>query len=385
VWAVCDDINRNMAALNPTAGTAPQTTVLAGQPNTGTELAEDQALLVSGPDGNTYLIYRLNGDVNHPNDSAVRAQVDKNDLNLVSALGLRNVQPRSISAALLNAIPLVGKITNPVAGISGQQSSVPGLTVSVGQSFEVRPDSNTVHYYVALPTGIQQVSEAVAQIVRYENSGGRNQIQELRPDEISTVPTATDPLPVSEYPNSVPTVLNADARPVMCLRWAADFTDQQKPIGKTQVTVDYNLEVPIDKATGNSMARVQIGTPNPEGQKVDYFLMNGATGLTVHAAANANQFWTGPIDLVTARGVVYSIPDLATAQQLGVASGNGSTANPGGYGVYPAPESIVGLLPISGQSLSTQNVQRTFDTLSVPDTAGQYTTVSTPTAGNSGP
>lgn len=382
VWAVCDEIPRNEAAPNPTAGAAPQTTVLGGQSDTGMELAQDQALLVSGPDSKTYLIYRLSGDINHPNDSAVRAQIAMSDPNVVYALGLRNVQPRRISAALINAIPLVGEITNPVAGINGQKGTISGLPVAVGQSFEVHPDSRTVHYYIALPNGIQQVSEAVAQIARYENSGGRSQIQEVRPDEISTLPIENQ-LPVTEYPNLVPNVIDADARPVMCLRWAADLSDPQKPIARTQVTVDSQVERPVDKATGRLMNRIQIGTPNANGQKIDYFLMNGAAGVTVHSAANANEFWTGPIDLVSARGVVYSIPDIDTAKGLGVANANGSPIDPASYGIYPAPESIVSLLPTSVEALSTQNVQRTFDTLPIPETAGQYTAMST-AAGNGG-
>jgi len=42
--------------------------------------------------------------------------------------------------------------------------------------------------------------------------------------------------------------------------------------------------------------------------------------------------------------------------------------------VPPAPASIVGLLPLGGESLDIQAVQRTYDSMQVPDNVGQFIT-----------
>jgi hypothetical protein len=71
----------------------------------------------------------------------------------------------------------------------------------------------------------------------------------------------------------------------------------------------------------------------------------------IRSAQSPGDFTTGPIFLVGARGVKYGIPNTNTAAVLGF-----------GTDMFrPAPASIVRLLP-SGAELSTQRVQRTFDT-----------------------
>ena len=167
---------------------------------------------------------------------------------------------------------------------------------------------------------------------------------------------------------------------VMCLQWSADYTNPNQPIARTSVFLNTTLALPADKSSSTGqMVPLQIGTPSPSGVKIDYFLMNSPAvgdGLAVHGATNPGEFSNGPIYLVTARGVTYSIPNLQTAQGLGVASTTGPQ-----YGLWPGPQSIISLLPASAQDLSTQSAQRTFDTLQVPGSAGQYAPPTTATAG----
>lgn len=384
-WAVCDNIQYRTDMPTSSAQQGVQTYVLAGVSNLGQALADFNTAYVAGPDGNNYLIYARQHNVNNQNDSDVRAVVDTHNPAVMTALGLTAVQPRQISAALLNAIPYVGQITNPMAQYAGQQAAIAGLPVPPGQSFKVQRATGSYDYYVALPNGVEKVSESVAEIARFANSGGSQDIRLASPDQVDNLPqlTPNDPLGVALYPGNVTTdgQIAASTDTTMCLRWTADYSNPSQPIARTSIFLDHQVDLPADKNSQTGMMTpVQIGTPAPNGTKIDYFLMNSPAigdGAAVHAATNLGEFSNGPIYVVTARGVTYSVPNLQTAQGLGVANTTGPQ-----FGIWPAPQSILGLLPASSQELSVQAVQRTFDTLQVPGNAGQYVT---PTSTTSGP
>lgn len=377
-WALCDNLPRDTAALNQVASDKPPTTTaMVGQPNIGDTLTDTQALLVSSDGGRTlYLVYGLTGDINHPDDSAVRAEVDKNDRQLMAALGIDSLTPRRISVALLNAIPQVGKLQNPANGLDTSQQAAGALAangLSVGQSFKVQALGSGAPpvYYMAVPGGKQQVSETVALIAQYENSGGQAGIRSVPPDEAGPVHDSTTGLQVNttEYPGKLPVVIAADAKPTTCLGWAADFKDPQKPLYKTRVAVDVAVELPADKDGPNGrMMPVPIGQGGPGG-KIDAFAMlPGMGGAVIRAASSAKEFGSGPIYVVDPRGVKFSVPNLQTANVLGITDGSDSG------GIPPAPEPIVGLLPNGAQALDVQSVLHSFDAMPMPANAGQYIT-----------
>jgi hypothetical protein len=126
------------------------------------------------------------------------------------------------------------------------------------------------------------------------------------------------------------------------------------------------------------MQDVAIGQGTPSG-KIDSFFMNPTTqsgGVVVRAASNAREFGSGPIYIVDQQGLKYSVPDLFTAQVLGVADGSAEG------GIPPAPEAIMSFLPLGPTTLSMQAVQRTFDALPMPQNAGQYMTPVNQPGGN---
>lgn len=372
-WAVCDDTQRDENATNHTLGQPVTTSVLAGVPNIGQQLPPGEALLATAPDNNTYLIYQRQSNVNDPNDSDVRARIDINDRAITSALHLTNHQPRQISAALLSAIPSVGDITNPVVNQPGlgQFPSSTDVGVKIGQAFRVQQADGSYNYYVMLQNGVEQVSETTAQIVRAETG-----LQADMPSvALAKMPGMTtlnnDPLNVKEYPGQLSDVIDADTEPLICLGWRADTSDQQKPQAYTRITIDKGYHLPVDSSTGQQMAMNKIGQANPDGQRIDDFFMDPKyQGITVRAAGSAGEFYNGPIELVSQRGLVYSIQDLRTAQVLGVAGGG--TTPP--WGMSPAPQAILQLLPTSAQTLNDQNVQHTYDSLPLPASAGVYMT-----------
>jgi hypothetical protein len=270
----------------------------------------------------------------------------------------------------LNAIPTVSDIVNPAQGLQINQPATPVLTnagLSVGQSFSVQQVGQAPQYYIAVPGGMQPVSNTTAQIAWFDNEKNTTAIPSVQPQVVESVPLVKNGLMVnvSDYPGPVPGVINADRQPVMCLGWHADYTDKQKPLSKTRVTVDFNLELPGDtQGVNGQMNTVPIGQPTSAG-KVNHFFMNPALGgVAIRSASSAKEFGSGPIYVIDSRGVAFSVPNVFTAQVLGVAD---SSAN-----VPPAYASIVRLLPLGGAPLDVQAVQRTFDSMSVPDNVGQY-------------
>jgi type VII secretion protein EccB len=379
-WAVCDNIQRDLDAPTQTGHRTPTTTVLVGQPDLGANLAPGQAVLVSSDSGRTlYLVYGLTA-TSDPDDSAVRAQIDTGDQAVLKALRIDPASYRAVSPAVLNAIPGVAEIKDPDLGLDQAQApfaALQGANLKMGESFSVSQIGQAPQYFIVVPGGMQQVSETTAQIARFENSAGVAQIPQVQPDVTDPVPQITNGLRVNvtNYPGSVPALQSADVKPVMCLGWTADYTDPQKPLEKTRVTIGINMVLPPDPAgPGGQMAAVPIGSGTSVGKINQFFMAPALGGTAIRAASNPREFGSGPIDVIDARGVAYSVPDIYTAQVLGVADASTTGDLP------PAPQSIVSLLPLGGSSLDTQSVLRTFEGMSVPPSIGQYLPV--PTQGN---
>ncbi len=377
-WAVCDQLPTNASAANQ----QPQVTVLAGESNIGTNLQQGQALLAQGPNNNQeYLIYDQTSNANNAeDDSTVAAPIDSSDAHVLDALNIQSVQPRLISSALLGAIPQVTEIQNPVNKVPGfgnapSDYTLPGITV--GDSFSVANESGQDTYYVALSDGIQSVTQTVAQIVLYEH----NEVipKQLAGNLIANIKSVNE-LDVASYPNIIPQVVDAALHPVTCLGWTADTSNPLKPLVRTRVTIDVKLELPTDpNNSGAPMVTVPIGQPSPDGEKIDAFFMNPSfQSIAVHAATSPGEFSTGPIYIVAGRGVKYSVADELTAQGLGIASSGNSD------GMSAAPESILRLLPSSAQTLSTENVMHTYDSVSLPTNDGLYMSPASEDGGPSG-
>jgi type VII secretion protein EccB len=379
-WAVCDQIQRDTSALNQTGHNAPSTTVLVGESNIGTNLAPGQAVLVSSDGGRTlYLVYGLSNSAD-PNDSAVRAQIDVGDQAVLKALGIDPNSYRVVSPAVLNAIPGVAEIRNPTQGLDNNAPPVDALRgagLKMGESFSIQQIGQQPQYFIVVPGGMQQVSEGTAQIARYENSSDSPVIRQIQPDITDPVTHVQNGLQVnvSNYPAGVPKLQSADAKPVMCLGWNADYTDPQQPLEKTRVTIGITMVMPPDPASpGGQMVPVQIGQGTASGKVSQFFMDPGLGGTAIRAASNPKEFGSGQIYVIDPRGVAYSVPDTYTAQVLGVADGTATG------GLPPAPQSIVSLLPLGGSPLDTQAVLRTYDGMQVPANAGQY--LPAPTQGN---
>jgi type VII secretion protein EccB len=388
-WAVCDNITRDNNALDPTGHRPPETTVVVGYPNIGANLDPSQALLVSGDGGKTlYLVYGLAANANEPNDSAVRAPIDAGDSAVLHALNIADpTSYRVVSPAVLNAIPQVSEIKSPAAGLNLQAAPKPSLAgagLHMGESFGVKQTTGGEQYYMVVPGGMEPVSQTTAQIAINENSVGQTEVPPEQPDITDGVPTVQYNTPgsllvdVTKYPGVRPTVISADTKPVMCLGWNADYSDPQRPLAKTRVTVGLKLAVPPDPTTpSGQMTMAQINQAGSVGKINSFFMNPKLGGVAVRSANSAGEFDSGQIYVIDPRGVAYSVPDTFTAQVLGVADASGTGDLP------PGPEAIIGLLPLGGEPLDMQAVQRAFPGgMHIPASAGQY--IPQPPQGNGG-
>jgi len=353
-WAVCDEIKLNPALPDPTSINKRETTVLAGVPDLKREMGNDEALLAVNDNGRTYLIYRLSSSPNQPNANAVRAEVDLSTKAVSTALHL-NPKPRKISNELLNAIPEVARLSPPRIDGAGTSTNL-GSGLKVGDVFSTSPAGGNRETWVITNTGIQKISPAVADIIRTKTSGSQVNIPELGLDAIQNVKLLQrgDPgyLPVDDFPQQIPVILDpAKQFPVACLGWNIVGTgDNREP----HTAVFVGSEVP--GAQGQAIA---VGTPSPDGSKIDKFFMQPGFGAVVQSATVKETFGKGPIQLISDRGLRYGVPNVKTATGLGL-------DNP-----QPAPDSIIKLLP-TGASLNTQEVLKTFDSVPIDPAAGSF-------------
>jgi type VII secretion protein EccB len=355
-WAVCDEIKLNPALPDPTSIDKRETTVLAGVPDLKREMGVGEALLATNDNGRTYLIYRLTSSPNQPNANAVRAEVDLSSKAVSTALHL-NAKPRKISNELLNAIPEVARLSPPrIDGAGVASTNLPGL--KVGDVFFTSPAGGGRETWVITKTGIQPISPAVADIIRTTTSGSQVNLPELGLDRIQNVKSLergdAGYLPVDDYPQQIPIVLDpAKQFPVACLGWNIIGTgDNREP----HTAVFVGSEVP-----GVQDQAITVGTPSPDGSKIDKFFMQPGFAAVVQSATVKETFGKGNIQLISDRGLRYGVPDVKTAMGLGL-------DNP-----QPAPDSIIKLLP-TGASLNTQEVLKTFDSVPIDPNAGSFPT-----------
>ncbi|GAA3808084.1 type VII secretion protein EccB [Amycolatopsis tucumanensis] len=375
-WAVCDQltIRSDLPSQLALQQATNATTVLAGVPNPGRELGDNEAVLAVGDNDKPYLIYRLERNPNQPNANTVRAELDPGRAGVYTALGLNPQNARRISIGLLNAIPQVTPFTPPTIPGKGSATQFQALDLAglnVGDVFAVSFSDGTRSSYVVLQNGIQRVSPAVADLIRFSGSStAAPRPQELSPNTITSIRQIqsgdSDALKVDTMPNTIPTVLDPTQTPVTCLGWnVVNPGDPTTEDQHTAVYVGTQLPVPADAKL------IQIGQPSPDGLKIDNFYMPPGRGAVIRSATSKQSFATGPISLVTDRGLRYGVPDANTANALGLTDPR------------PAPDAIVRLLP-TGASLNVQDAQRSYDSVPISPNAGSFPSQQQQASGNTG-
>jgi len=322
-WSVCDTAQVGQYLPND-AQSQLSTTVLVreGQPP-GRRVGDDQALLVAEQStAATYFVWR-----------GQRRQVDLRDPT-VRFYRLGNVVPRKVSTGLLNAIPEGRPLTLPAIPTGRPLSLLPG--VPVGDVVRVKGVKDS--FFVVLPQGVQPVEPAAADLIRYGRSTSAD-FTNVTPEAISRVPEVplASQLDLAGFPAQVPQMLKTPETPIACLTWQGP---DQEPV----ISISPDERLPLDD--GERPVEVP---PTASGQTADSVFLKPTKGALVRGVVPGQRPDTGAIWLITDQGLRYGIPTIEVARALGL-----------GEITTPAPESILGLLPI-GPTLDPQRALELFN------------------------
>jgi type VII secretion protein EccB len=355
-WSVCDQLILDNSLADQAAKGEVETTVIAGSSSPATTLSGNSALLVQASDdpSKAYLIYVRPPNSQITSAGAVRAAVDLTDNRVTVALNLDGRTPRAVSSGLLNAIPEVSPLKAPtIAGQGTAVNYVQGENLSIGQVVEVRRTGAEPEFYVVLDGGLQRIPKAVGDLIRFAFAGGEEP-DVIDPARITGKLDPKTPISIEDYPENVPQVLDPNANnAVTCLGWKAENANADNRSERTQVTIGASLPVP------QTTVAVRINQAGATGDVVDKFVMESGKAAVVRASTSAQDFGSGPIQLITGRGVKYGVPDVETAGALGLGAGP----------FTPAPNAILRLLP-DGPQLNRNDAQRSYDSVVDGSSAG---------------
>lgn len=330
-WSACDTAIVNTALPDAESQPDISSTALVGVPRPGRELADDEALLVTDSAGNAYLV-----------SNGKRGRINPDIPAVNEAYGLADITPRQVSTGLLNAIPEGDSLNPPAVAGAGEDSQFGQLS---GQGEQVGDVVRVIRagqesFFLILRDGKQQVERAVADLIRFDRSATED-FANVAPEDIAEVPDAppSSQEDFSDYPAQPPDVLEITETPVACSAW-----DGQES-GTISITVSGDDRLPLPEG----MRAVQVPGADGAGDNVDRVFLPPGQAALVRGVVPGQDPDTGSIFLVTDQGLRYGVPSLQIANTLGL-----------GQQTQPAPEAILGLLPI-GPSLDPQDALELFD------------------------
>ena len=332
-WTVCDSTHFP-SVTEPVGPPAVETTVLANDPVLDDDIraAAPGQMLLTASGATTYLIY-----------DGVRAVIDPTDPVLVSALRLDDSKVRPVSPGLLNSFPLVDPIV-PIS-IPGAGEPTPHLPPAhrVGSIIKT-VDSRGTELYVVLREGVQRISAATADIIRYSDPASPTVSEPASvPDAlISSVPVVHT-LRVDQYPTASPEFIGVEPDQVVCMSWQRGAS-----AGAATNRLLVGNHLPLPKGT----QPVPLATADGSGPGLDNVYVKPGSGEYVQATgAGPDSMAAGPLFYVSDLGLRFRIQDAPAATALGVVGvkePGTTTETP-----QPAPWSVLALLP-PGPELSQQ-------------------------------
>jgi ESX secretion system ATPase EccB len=330
-WTVCDTLQT--PGVTQTTGAATlQTAVLANDPvlDGGIRAADAAQAILTEVGDTTYLVY-----------DGVRAPIDLADAVVVNGLHLQAAPLRPMSLGLLNAFPLVDPITPVTIDGVGEPSAVLGPDYPIG-SIVKTVDSRGEQLYVVLRDGLQSISAAAADIIRYGDPDARASAREIAPGVVAGV-ALVHQLPVDHYPTVSPQIVSPSPDPVVCMGWQRTNAAAQATV---RLIVGNKLPVP------SGAQSVRLASTDGNGPGLDSVYMTPGAGEYVQATGvDPGSQSTGPLFYVSDTGLRYHIKDLPTADALGVVG----VKEPGQQSTTPqlAPWPVLALLP-AGPELSQE-------------------------------
>ncbi|BBX65638.1 hypothetical protein MSAS_48120 [Mycobacterium saskatchewanense] len=331
-WTVCDS-TQLASATEQTRTPVVETTVLANQPVLGEGIREasPEQMILTKAGGSTYLVY-----------NGVRAAIDPADPTLYNALHLNDSEIRDVSPGLLNSFPLVDPIVPiTIQGVGEQAGYLPD-TYRVGTIVKA-VDSRGEQLYVVLREGLQPISAAAADIIRYGNQEPAAAAPvAVSPALVSAAPVVHS-LRVDRYPVTPTRFVHADPDRVVCMSWQRNDSGAGPT---TRMLVGNRLPLPEDAQP------VRLATADGGGPGLDSAYLRPGTGEYVRATGDEPDSRNmGPLFYVDDVGVRFHVADEASAAALGlegIKAAGGSGEQP-----RPAPWHVLALLP-PGPELSAQ-------------------------------
>lgn len=333
IWTVCD-------VATPPPSSTVTTTVIAGKvtlENGNQEMPKDRYALVT-VNSQMYLLY-----------DGKRAAVDLTNPAVTRALRLEGVTPRPISMNVLNAIPEVPAIAPPPIPDAGAASPITTAGVRVGSVIKMsRADS--AEYYVVLAGGVQRINEVTADLIRFSDSQGAQEIVTVAPDVIAGHPSL-NLLAVQTFPDRAGKIVDVPEKSVLCSSWKPGQEKTQEH-ASTKLLMGSSLPLKTDQVP------VVLAQADKEGPNLDTAYIPPARSAFVRSTGLGGD--TGRAEslyLILDTGVRFGIGNLEAAKALGL------NVEP-----VPAPWPIVGLLP-PGPRLSKEDALVVHDGMP-PDKTG---------------
>ena len=307
VWSVCD----TTAPAPDRSRPRTTTTVVGSAAPTGRALAPAEGLVVVDRAGQNWLVHE-----------GVRARLDVARPAVVEALGLGGLLPRPASSALLAALPEAPPVTPPVIPGRGAPVPVDLAGERAGGVVRVAGPGRADTFLLVLTDGVEVVPELLARLIRLDDPGTAGvPIPTVSPAQVADAPISRA-IDTGAVPDPAPVPLPPDRAPTACADRTADGRT-------TAVTV----------SAGEPPAGVALRQADGSGDRVDRVALPG-TGVAVRADG------VGPPVVVSATGAVSAVPDVRTAEALGL-----------GRTFSPAPQAVIGLLP-GGPPLTVEAATR---------------------------
>jgi type VII secretion protein EccB len=332
-WTVCDT-TQTPKATESVGQTSIETTVLANDPVLGDDIrtATPEEMILTQFGGTDFLLYQ-----------GMRAPIDLTNPMLVSALHLKGGKVRDVSPGLLNSFQLVDPVVPVSIPGAGEDANYLSPGYRVGSILKTS-DSRGEQLYVVLREGLQPISEATADVIRYSGSDpiAVEEPQSVSPGLVSKAPVV-DALDVDHYPAASPRIVNVDPDSVVCMAW-------QRVNGAARATnrllVGQRLPLP------QQAKPVRLATADGNGPGLDSVYLKPGTGRLIQATGAApDSPAMGQLFYVSDVGVRFHIKDLPSAASLGLTGAKGDNGKNDVAKLAPWP--VISLLP-PGPELSQE-------------------------------
>jgi type VII secretion protein EccB len=229
-WALCDRLGSAGSRV------IPKVTVISGLPEPGdwaSELTSPRAALMSYG-SEVYVV-----------TDGHRSQIDLADRAVTLALGLPggDLHPSAMSRALYEALAPTPPLRVPVVPAAGQPLwyASDQLPVVSGSVVQVADASGDPQFFLALPAGVQMVSQTVATMIRNANIAGSTREISVPGHVVAAVPQVKG-FDLSMYPPGRLQLVDKTSEPVTCVAWRKGAGEAQARVG---VITGRRLPIPV--------------------------------------------------------------------------------------------------------------------------------------------